>query len=489
MKIKLSPKVRQRGGAMIAYFILAMIVASSVAAVATFVAQGAYQTKRRAAMVDARMLAESGVDIGARNLETSFTNSSGTWVTRMGSNGYAAGTSITLGSVTYSVYQRTVSSPFTNKTGTIQVLVTNTSSPSFARIQAYSTVMNGVPQTNTGYMEMIYGLGAAIVDVDAGNFANATADKANAQTHGNVTITSPAGKPTIIDGGILANGRVNMDADTTGIPASSLSQSNYGTAMQVPDYTNPGSPDQLFDFTRFRVAADAMGTHYTNFAAFSNVVKAAQVTNGFLEGIIYVDMRKTSPLPDTKKSSGWTNTIRIKGTLVLNFTNSWTATDKFFNEADMEINPANWNSPFNLTNPATYAAASGYPPTINNAAKRATNATVSAALTAAGFAPFTATDDLPAIMYNIGVFDIHGSANVCGVIYSPNYMEIENKNPAGRAGGSTQYFSGSIITGGGVFLDNGDVKNRTVVSFDPLALDKLATQGNKGKVIKLVYRQ
>ena len=46
------------------------------------------------------------------------------------------------------------------------------------------------------------------------------------------------------------------------------------------------------------------------------------------------------------------------------------------------------------------------------------------------------SDDLPALMYNVGILDIHGNANICGGVYSPSFMEIENKED-----GNLQYFN------------------------------------------------
>lgn len=52
-------------------------------------------------------------------------------------------------------------------------------------------------------------------------------------------------------------------------------------------------------------------------------------------------------------------------------------------------------------------------------------------------------------MQNTATFDIHGSANICGVFYAPSFVEIENKGI-----GLTQYFRGPLIAGGGIYLEN-----------------------------------
>jgi hypothetical protein len=84
-------------------------------------------------------------------------------------------------------------------------------------------------------------------------------------------------------------------------------------------------------------------------------------------------------------------------------------------------------------------------------------------------------------MYNIGILDIHGNANICGVVYTPSFMEIENKQS-----GQIQYFKGSLIGGGGIYVDN-NVNAKTVVSYDKAALDLLATSHSKGKKILVAY--
>jgi len=61
-------------------------------------------------------------------------------------------------------------------------------------------------------------------------------------------------------------------------------------------------------------------------------------------------------------------------------------------------------------------------------------------------------------MYNIGILDIHGNANISGVLYTPSFVEIENKQ-----NGQIQYFNGSIIGGGGIFdLDSRGAVTLTV---------------------------
>lgn len=60
--------------------------------------------------------------------------------------------------------------------------------------------------------------------------------------------------------------------------------------------------------------------------------------------------------------------------------------------------------------------------------------------------------DYPAIIFNQSTVDIHGAANICGVVFGPAYGEIENKGE-----GSTplyHYFCGAVIVGDGIKLKN-----------------------------------
>lgn len=64
--------------------------------------------------------------------------------------------------------------------------------------------------------------------------------------------------------------------------------------------------------------------------------------------------------------------------------------------------------------------------------------------------------DYPALMFNQSVIDIHGTANVCGVVFGPASGEIENKGETsfGEQGLLYQYFVGAIIIGNGMKIKN-----------------------------------
>ena len=173
--------------------------------------------------------------------------------------------------------------------------------------------------------------------------------------------------------------------------------------------------------------------------------------------------------------------IRIRGTLIFNFGPSWDASEKFQNEVAVYINSANLtagdpNSGLDPSNPATHTT--GYPPTFSDSSKAPWNVDI----TGQGFENFAPDDDLPALMYNTGIFDFHGPGNVCGVVYSPSFMEIENKLP-----NQTQYFNGAIIGGGGIYVQNEQSSARTLITYDPNTINKLATMNNKGKSMMTTF--
>jgi hypothetical protein len=345
----------------------------------------------------------------------------------------------------------------------VQMKMTNASSPSLLTVTARAGV-RGYTNTTTVDMAIQFGYGGAIISDAEGTTASGVS-KSVAQA-GNVVVDGGAKGTTVVEGGVLANGNVNVGLATV----DDIQQQLYGTDKEIPDYTAEGSPDQLFDFTRFILAAKASSNYFSNLTAFVNAAKS-----NTLEGIVAVDIPTKSGLPslDTKTlPSG----INIRGTLVFNFGSVWSGSDKIVNTATMNINPANLAG-FNGTNPATWG--SGYPPSYANSNKHPANINLLAYSTNR-YSNFTHEDDLPALMYSIGILDIHGNANISGVLYTPSFVEIENKQD-----GQVQYIRGSIIGGAGVLVENGKAA-KSVVYYDPKTLDKLATSGTKGKSAKVL---
>ena len=471
MRTKLTRRPRADTGAITAYFILLLLLMAVIAGLCTAVTNSIRMSNRRANVAQALHFAEGGAAVAAAELELAYTNRTGSFLSNLVNNAagaYAPDATLTTGS--WRVYKRSVGAPFSNQTVTAQIWLTNASQIKEATVVGVVNV-GEVWQSATVHLAMAFQLAAAIISDNPGTTATGTT-KAIAQ-QGNVVVTGLLGT-TVVDGGtvppILANGRANIGAGgTVLLNTNQIQMTNYATANEVPDYTAPGSSDQLFDFGRFLAVANKSGTHYTNVASFVTAAK-----NTVLEGVIAVDISKAE-LATEITTNHFPSGINIRGTLLFNFAPDVGPLDKIKNSAAVNINAANLAT-MNPANPATFTT--GYPPTYTNPAKNPAAVDISSL----GFPNFTPGDDLPALMYNQGFVDLHGPLNICGVVYSPSFIELDYQPVP-----VTQYIRGSIISGGGVFLDNKIAGNSIVVSFDNNTLDSLATSGSKGKGVKTLY--
>ena len=469
MKLKLQ-RVGREQGSILGYYVMVLVVLGAIASVAGLVMQHVQLSQRRSDRKNALEYAEGAAILACQELNKAYTNS-GTFFGNLSSNAAGAYSKNTAASTSSQlVYGRTVSAPFSNQTAQVQVWTTNSTSPTKARVEAYANV-GSITRTSTVYMSMSFGFGAAIISDSPGSVASGVSK--SAAQDGNVVVSGGSKSTTYVNGGVLANGRVNAD-NFSYVNTNTVSQRLFGTSSQIPDYTDEGSADQLFDFNRFIAAAKLSGNYYSNVSSFITAGKAST-----LEGIVVVNVATSDTYAGGIGSGDFPSGINVKGTLVFNFSGGWKASDKLVNTATMNINAANLSGMV-ATNPATYTT--GYPPTFTNPAKDPYQIDIKSSYPQ--FDNFAPGDDLPALMYNIGILDIHGPVNICGVVYSPSFMEIENKGS-----GATQYFNGSLIGGGGIYLDNGNKASQTVVAFDPNALDKLATSGSKGKTVQVYYRK
>jgi hypothetical protein len=365
--------------------------------------------------------------------------------------------------------------------------VPNSSSPTAGKVVASATV-GDVTQTATVNLQMTFGYGAAILSVNDGTIDTSVAR--NAAKAGNVVVNGGGpGKTLIVDGGtglaIAANGQVNIDP-TASVPPSTVSSTNEGTANQIPDYTSQGTANSLFDFGRFIAVADLTtnaynasthNNHFTNVLAFSTAMSATPSYT--LEGVVVVDLKHSDTNWTKAGDSGlFPNGINVRGTLFYNFAPDFTPLEKFTVNAALNINAANLGG-LVATNGTTYA--SGYPPVYADNTKNPTNIVINSK----GYTNFVAGDDLPGLMYSTGEVDIHGPANVCGVCYTPSYMEIENKGPSG----TIQYFKGMLIMGQGIYYENTTAGSTSIITYDRNVLDNLATEGTRGKIVTVAYWQ
>ena len=336
-----------------------------------------------------------------------------------------------------------------------------------ARIVTSATVGNSTEYV-TMNLGLSYGFGGAIISTNVGSSDTGASKKVGQK--GNVAIYSANSNSTYVDGGVLANGTVSYNEDSS-VDPDEIQQELYTTEDEIPNYTNPGSADQLFDFDRFTAVADAMGTNYADTDAFKAAVAAD--ADGVLEGVIVVNIEGGA---DDFEDGDFPSGINVLGTLILKFDpDEWDADDKLKVLCTVNVNPADLSG-LDTSDPDTFT--SGYPPTMSSSSNYAHNQDISGA----GFQNFSSSDDLPAIMYNTAIADFHGNLNVSGVIYSPVFAEIENKKD-----GQVQYIKGSVIVGGGIWYEN-KKDALSIISYDPNALDRLATNGANGKSIILARR-
>ncbi len=288
-----------------------------------------------------------------------------------------------------------------------------------------------------------------------------------------------------VHGDIMSNGGVF--ANVFGFPLTSGRANDYvtfagritidlaGTPGEIPDYTASGSQDQLFDFDRFIAAARAgAGREFTSLATFVAAMNIANAAGEPFEGITVLSLDPAFEGGDPRIDSGVIpGGINIRGTLLFNFAPGTDPLYKVYLSTDVNINAADLSG-LVLLDPSTYT--SGYSLPWNDDTKKPRAVDISGA----GFENFTANDDFPALMFNTGVVDQHGASNICGLVYGPSFIEIENKS------GGLQYFNGAILGGGGVYIEGNGSSGNTVINFDAATIDLLATQGGKGQGLRIL---
>lgn len=505
MIIKISssgPKQSERGSIILYCFVMVAVVVS-IGALASFVSQSINVAGRRTNMIQANQFAEGGAVIACVDLNNAVvTNSSATIGSRLTAlSGYALNGA--LSNTQTNVYQRTISAPFSNQTVIAQIWMQNVSSPKGAKIIASATV-GPVTQTAKVNATMTWGYPGAIISVNQGTLE--TANSKAVAMDGNVTINGAATGPIIVDGGgglaVLANGRVNYDTNYLNPPRSAYSMTNWNTANQIPDYTAQGTSNSLFDLNRFIAIANNTqngytgynktnqmlnNNHFTNISSFIAAAnKYTNTTTKAMEGVVVVDVNIKDKDQGDMTDKNIPKGININGTLLLNFTGAgWDpVTEKIIVTADVNVNPADL-SHLVPTNTSTYK--SGYPPTYytDNAHHNPTNINITGVTDPAtglkDFQNIQPGDDMPAMIYSTGVLDMHGNCDISGVLYTPCYVELENKSSS-----QIQYIKGSVICGFGMYYENLQ-KSTSIVSYDPNALDSLVTIGSAGKAVVVTY--
>jgi len=494
MRINPNPNRRAERGSIVAYFIFLLVMLTALSSVCAFVAQTVSASQRHNDMVQALALAEGGACFAAAELELALTNQSAPFVLNLVNNpagDYAKNT--TLSSSQSNVYQRIIMAPFSGESVLVQIWTPNVPAPLVARIVGSATV-GKVTQSASLQVQVRFGYGGAVISDNFGAPGEGVSKQSALQ--GNVSFKANAHPGFILDGGgdfaVRANGYAHIGNNV--ILRGAISDGNANTADEIPDYTAEGSADQLFDFQRFIAVADltpagpspSRNNHFTNMTDF----RASLITNSAAhpyQGVVVVDIKKyygdpgqgnaveSGDLADLS-ASDYPNGINVRGTLVFNFADDVGSSDTILIGAPLNINAADLSG-LNPANPGTYTT--GHPAAISDSAKNPLNIDI----TSKGFQNFAANDDLPALIYNIGMLTIQGNANVSGVVYTPGFLDLEETGV-----NQVQYFKGSLIAGSGVYVENGDYST-TIVSYDPNAIDLLATSRNKGKRLKALYWQ
>jgi hypothetical protein len=247
------------------------------------------------------------------------------------------------------------------------------------------------------------------------------------------------------------------------------------TKLEIPDFTSPGSEEQLFDFGRFKAAADAgAGQVFTSLEEFVDAMNAANAAGTPLEGITYVQVDcakegNNAKVFDSNGQLGMSEGINVKGTLVFDFLNAPDDYYKVSIDTPININSVPLAENYDPADPSTYQT--GYPPVLS-----AEKDPHLVDITSQGYVNFTATDDMPALMFRTGTVSILRDANICGTVYGPSFVEIENLNAR------EQFFYGTVIGGAGMYIEgSGGLGGHQVFAFDPNAVDQLPTFDNRGK--------
>lgn len=491
MKTCIRNNRRQEEGTILAYFILLLIAIAAITSVAAYVTHTTSLSRRRNSMADAYEYVTAGAVMACADLNVAFTNGASPVIANLQALPLPYAVNSSLSTTNQKVLQRTISDPFTNQTVNAQIWIPNTPVPTTAKIVTSATV-GDVSNTITLNVKLASTFPAAIISVNDGS-TDTSVSKGAAQQEGNVVINGSGAGPIIVDGNsglaVYANGRVNYDTNYLNPPSSAYSMTNQGTINQLPDYTGQGTTNSLFDINRFVAVADhtpngpspSHNNHFTNMISFINAATnfPGTGTNAMMQGVVVVDVwwgdNNTGDLTPQKLPKG----INVEGSLLFNFLGpGWNPTSsKIVVTAAVNVNPADLSG-LVTTDPTTYK--SGFPPVYADPNKNPANIII----TPYGYQNFTTNDDLPALVYSIGVVDLHGPLDICGAMYTPSYMEIENKQP-----NQIQYIKGCVIMGAGIYFENTQRGSTSIISYDANAVDSLATLPGMGKQLRVAYWQ
>ncbi len=81
--------------------------------------------------------------------------------------------------------------------------------------------------------------------------------------------------------------------------------------------------------------------------------------------------------------------------------------------------------------------------------------------------------------------DIHHEANISGVVYSPDLVEIEQK----KKNNEVQYISGAVIGGAGIYLESSSCGGGIAIILDPDTFDKLKVNASVSGLQKSSWKR
>lgn len=288
---------KSQQGSIIVYVLVAIVLLGMIGSVGALVTQQTRVTLRQTQLAKAYQFADGGASIATYDLNRAFTsnaNDIATGLTEDEEFPYVLSSS--LSTVDEFCYMRTIGAPFTNQLVSAQIWLKKDPSEGTARVIAVAT-SGEVTQTVTVHVMASYAFGAALISTAQGD-GSTKVKKSSAQNGGNLVIE---GKDITIEGGTLSNGPTLFDYYEP--ENGQIKADLYGTDDEIPNYTDPSSTNQLFDFERFKAVAkkmkDASGDEQVyDVQGFKEAMLEAQKTGGkgYLEGIIVVEIDKNAKL-------------------------------------------------------------------------------------------------------------------------------------------------------------------------------------------------
>ncbi len=295
---------------------------------------------------------------------------------------------------------------------------------------------------------------------------------------------------------IFSKGTINTIVNKNS--TAHLQTSSEQSASFVKQTSDPkifgGTSALLFNFERYKQAAIATNNYHANLCDFyDKQVKA----NATLYGIIYV-VADYNNIPCRKKDSAKTvefkeGSINVWGSLVLDLINFPTPDDVsgFRLEFSVPLNinpiigPSSGSISLNYWDYQSFkkqTIAGHFDP---KGANDPYEQTWSSIVPAHGKSPFdfnlgsnhpsfSSVEDLPALMYKGGYIDVHHKMNVNGIMYSPNYIEIEQKGE-----NNVQFLNGALVGGAGIFLEDKNCSSGIFISYHPRAVDSMGVVNPK----------